>query len=152
MSEDLTHSSVPRKNNRGFTLAEILAALLLMAILVPVTLQAVSVASRAGILGQRKTIAIRIAERVLEEQISSGQLNTAPTSSGSITESNIVYPWTLQIGGWAEDDNTVMNVVTVRVEFNVQGDIYDISASTLYDPSITTTTVTSTPVATTTTP
>ncbi|MEO6568927.1 MAG: prepilin-type N-terminal cleavage/methylation domain-containing protein [Opitutaceae bacterium] len=152
MSEVVPHSNVRRRNNRGFTLAEILAALLLMAILVPVTLQAVSVASRAGILGQRKTTAIRIAERVLQEQISSGQLNTAPTTSGSITESNIVYPWTLKTEGWTEDDNTVMSVVTVRVEFNVQGHVYDISASTLYDPSITTTTVTSTPVATTTTP
>ena len=150
MSERVPHSAVRRNDNRGFTLAEILAALLLMAILVPVTLQAVSVASRAGILGQRKTTAIRIAERVLEEQISSGQLSTAPTTSGSITEANIVYPWTLKTEGWAEDDNTLMNVVTVRVEFNVQGNVYDISASTLYDPSITTTTITSTPVATTT--
>ena len=150
MSEVAPHSNRRRNDHRGFTLAEILAALLLMAILVPVTLQAVSVASRAGILGQRKTTAIRIAERVLEEQISSGQMAIAPTTSGSITESNIVYPWTLQTEPWAEDDQTLMNVVTVRVEFNVQGNVYDVSASSLYDPSITTTTITSTPVATTT--
>jgi hypothetical protein len=43
------------------------------------------------------------------------------------------------------------NVVTVRVEFNVQGNTYDVAASTLYDPTVTTTTVTST-VPTTTTP
>jgi prepilin-type N-terminal cleavage/methylation domain-containing protein len=148
MSEFASHFRRRQSGDRGFTLAEILAALLLMAILVPVTLQAVSVSSRAGILGQRKTIAMRIAERVLEEQIASGQLSTAPTTSGAITESNIVYPWTLKTEGWVEDNNTVMSVVTVRVEFNVQGNLYDVSASTLYDPSITVTTVTSTPVAT----
>ena len=38
----------------GFTLAEVLAALLFLAILIPVTMHGVSVASRAGILGQRK--------------------------------------------------------------------------------------------------
>jgi prepilin-type N-terminal cleavage/methylation domain-containing protein len=148
MSELAIASRSPRRKQRGFTLAEILAALVLLAILVPVTLEAVSVASRAGILGQRKAVAMRIAERVLEEQFAAGQLATSPTSSGAITESNIVYPWTLRIDGWAEDNRITMSVATVTVEFNVQGSVYDVSASTLFNPSITTTIVTSNPVAT----
>jgi prepilin-type N-terminal cleavage/methylation domain-containing protein len=134
---------------RGFTLAEVLAALLLMAILIPVTMHGVTVASRAGMLGQRKTAAIRIAERVLEEQIVSGQMATA-TPNGTIVEGNVSYPWTMRSDPWAEDNNVTMNVVTVRVEFSVQGNTYDVAASTLYDPTIVATTVTSTPVTTTT--
>jgi prepilin-type N-terminal cleavage/methylation domain-containing protein len=134
---------------RGFTLAEVLAALLLMAILIPVTMHGVTVASRAGMLGQRKTAAIRIAERVLEEQIVSGQMDTA-TPNGTVVEGNISYPWTLRSDPWVEDSNITMNIVTVRVEFSVQGNTYDVAASTLYDPTIVATTVTSTPVTTTT--
>ncbi|MEO7414836.1 MAG: prepilin-type N-terminal cleavage/methylation domain-containing protein [Opitutaceae bacterium] len=135
--------------SRGFTLAEVLAALLLMAILVPVTMQGVTVASRAGILGQRKTTAIRIAERILDEQIVSGQLATA-TPYGNVVEGNVTYPWTLKSDAWPEDQNIALTVVTVRVEFNVQGSTFEVAASTLYDPAIVTTTLTSTPVTTTT--
>jgi prepilin-type N-terminal cleavage/methylation domain-containing protein len=131
---------------RAFTLAEVLAALLLMAILIPVTMHGVSVASRAGILGLRKATAMRIAERVLEEQIVSGQIATA-TPYGSIVEGDITYPWSMKSDPWPEDTTISMNVVTVRVEFNVQGSTFDVAVSTLYDPTVTTMTTTSTPVA-----
>lgn len=121
---------------RGFTLAEVLAALLFMAILIPVTMQGVAVASRAGILGQRKSTAMRIAERVLNEQISSSQIGTA-TPYGNVIDGDISYPWTMFTEPWTED---AMTVVTVRVSFDVQGTTFDIAASTLYDPAVTTTT------------
>lgn len=121
----------------GFTLAEVLAALLLMAILIPVTLHGVTVASRAGILGQRKAIAMRIAERVLDEQIVSGQVGSS-TPYGTIVEGSIAYPWTIKSDPWIGDTASTMNLVTVRVEFSVQGNTYDVAASTLYDPAVTT--------------
>ena len=129
---------------RGFTLAEVLAALLLMAILIPVTVHGVSVASRAGTLGQRKATAMRIAERVLEEQIVTGQLATA-TPYGSVVDGDTTYPWTMTSDPWTEDS---MSVLTVRVSFDVQGTTFDVAASTLYDPTATSTT-TSTTTATT---
>lgn len=131
------------RRDGAFTLAEVLAALLLMAILVPVTMQGVTVASRAGTLGQRKATAVRIAERVLDEQIVSRLVGTG-TPYGTITEGDLAYPWTLKSDAWTEDEASTLEIVTVRVEFNVQGITYDVSASTLYDPTITTTTVTST--------
>ena len=132
----------------GFTLAEVLAALLFMAILIPVGMEAVSVASRAGTLGQRKAAAMRIAERVLEEQIVSGQIATA-VPYGTIDEGDFSYPWTLKFDAWTEDDQSTLNVVTVRVEFMVQGGTFDVAVSTLYDPTIVTTVPTSTAIATT---
>jgi type II secretory pathway pseudopilin PulG len=123
----------------AFTLAEVLAALLFMAILIPVTMHGISVASRAGTLGQRKATAMRIAERVIEEQIITGQLATA-TPYGSVIEGDITYPWTMRMEPWGEDTSLTMNVLTVRVEFQVQGNTYDVAASTLYDPNATTTT------------
>jgi hypothetical protein len=134
-----------RLRHRGaFTLAEVLAALLFMAILIPVTMQAVSVASRAGMLGQRKATAMRIAERVLNEQIITGQIGTA-TPYGNVVDGDMTYPWTMVTEPWTEDS---MTVVTVRVTFDVQGNTFDVAASTLYDPAVSTTTTTLAPVTT----
>ncbi len=130
----------------GFTLVEVLAALLLMAILIPVTMEGVSVASRAGTLGQRKAVAMRIAERVLNETIVTGQVTTN-AGSGSVVDGDTTYPWTLTSAPWTED---TMTEITVKVSFDVQGNTYDVSASTLFDP--TTTDTTAATVATTTTP
>ena len=126
----------------GFTLAEVLAALLLMAILIPVTMHGVSVASRAGILGQRKATAMRIAERVLDEQIVTG-LVTAGAANGSIVDGDTTYPWIVKSEPWTED---TMTLVTVRVSFDMQGNTFDVAASTLYDPTATSTTTTTMPV------
>ena len=116
---------------RGFTMAEVLAALLLMAIIVPVALQGVQIASRAGILGQRKAAAMRVAERVLNELIATDGL-TQSTGSGTAAEGDQTYAWTMQTETWPED---AMNVVTVRVVFNVQGNDYNVSLSSIYDPT-----------------
>jgi type II secretory pathway pseudopilin PulG len=115
----------------GFTLAEVLAALLFMAIVIPVTMQGVAVASRAGVMGERKAAAMRIAERVLDEQIATGQIAQA-TPYGTIVDGDLSYPWTLTTESWTED---LMTVVTVRVTFDVQGKTFDVAASTLYDPA-----------------
>ena len=59
-------------------------------------------ASRAGTLGQRKAAAMRIAERVLEEQILTGQMATS-TPYGTIVDGDVAYPWTMRSDPWAED-------------------------------------------------
>jgi len=119
----------------GFTLIEVLAALLLMAILVPVTMEGVSVASRAGTLGQRKAVAMRVAERLLDEMIVTGQV-TSGAATGSIVNGDTTYPWTMKSTPWTED---TMTQITVQVSFDVQGNTYDVSASTLFDATATTT-------------
>ena len=75
-----------------------LAALLLMAIVIPVALQGMSIVSRAAVLGQRKVAAMRVAERVLNEQvvlISQGQV-VENSASGVETDGDTSYPWTMQ--------------------------------------------------------
>lgn len=118
----------------GFTLAEVLAAILLMAVIIPVALGGMSVISRAAVLGQRKVAAMRVAGRVLNEQLlllSQGQ-GAENSASGIETDGGVDYPWTLQAEAWPED---AMTQLTVRVSFKVRGTPYEMKADTLYDPT-----------------
>ena len=127
----------------AFTLVEVLAALALMAIIIPVAMQGMQIASRAGTLGERKATAMRIAESVLNELIVTGQMIQS-TASGSVAENGLTYPWSMKSETWSED---AMSVVTVHVTFSVQGNSYDVAASTLYDPASAATTTTSSSTA-----
>jgi type II secretion system protein I len=122
-----TDPGVPPAPCRAFTLVEVLAALLLMAIIIPVAMEGMSVASRVGVLGQRKAVAMRVAERVLNELIVEGQTQQA-SSSGTAVDGGVSYPWTARVENWTED---AMQQMTVTVQFTVQGSVYDISTTTL---------------------
>jgi prepilin-type N-terminal cleavage/methylation domain-containing protein len=118
---------------RGFTLVEVLASLLLMAIIIPVAMQGMSIASRAGLVSQRKAAAMRVAERVMDEMIATNQLAQNSTS-GSQTDGDTTYAWTTAAESWPTD---TMTQLTVRVTFTVQGHDYEVAASTLFDPATT---------------
>ncbi len=116
---------------RGFTLVEVLAALMLIAIIVPVAMQGLSIASRAGILGQRKAAAMRVADRILNELIITNATQQAGTT-GVATDGDVSYPWSFTAENWTED---AMTLLTVQVTFTVQGENYTVAASTLIDPA-----------------
>src|SRR6266853_4381519 len=58
-----------RSLQAGFTLVEMLAAMLFMAIVIPVALQSLRIASRAGAVAGRKGVAVQLAESKLNELI-----------------------------------------------------------------------------------
>lgn len=120
-----------RPRHRGFTLPEVLASLMLIAVIVPVALQAMTIATRAGVLGQRKAAAVRVAERVLDEMIVT-HAGVGGSAAGSTTERGATYDWTVEAELWSED---VMLELTARVTFTVQGDRHAIAVSTLVDPN-----------------
>ncbi len=112
----------------AFTLAEVLAALLFMAIVIPVAVQGLRIASRAGVLAERKREAVRVAERVLNESIVTTNWNTSALS-GTITEGDRDYRWTLRTEAWPAQ--TAMQLLAVEVTFPVQGEDYQVELSTL---------------------
>jgi prepilin-type N-terminal cleavage/methylation domain-containing protein len=124
---------VTGRDPRAFTLVEILAALLMMGIIIPVAMEGMSVASRVGVLGQRKAAAMRIAEQVLNTVIIEGN-TTRASDSGTIDEGVFSYPWTLRSEPWTSE---AMSQLTVTVSFTVQGNVYDVSATTLLAPAAT---------------
>lgn len=117
-----------KRRRAAFTLAEVLAALLFMAIVIPVALEGLRIASLAGQVGERKASAARVAERVLNELAVTG---AAPggNDSGTILEGQHEYQWTVQSAAWVEDN--ALQETTVRVVYFVQGREYEVTVSTL---------------------
>lgn len=116
----------------GFTLAEVLAALVFLAIVIPVALQGLQIASRAGSVSERKALAARLAENKLNELIVTRQWSSS-SSRGTIQEGLQSYNWRLENQSWPEDG--AMRLVTVWVAMTVQGRDYEVPVSTLVDAS-----------------
>jgi len=114
---------------RAFTLAEVLAALMFMAIVIPVAVQGLRIASRAGEVGERKVVAARIADRVLNELVTTGQWQRS-TQNGTAQEGLREYRWTVRLEPW---NQRALRLVTVQVFFPVQGQEYDVRLSTIVD-------------------
>ncbi len=111
----------------GFTLAEVLAALMFMAIVIPVAVQGLRIASRAGEVAQRKDQAARVAERVLNEHIVTTNWNQS-VQSGTLLEGGLQYRWTLRNELWSQD---AMQSLSVEVVYAVQNQDYSVRLSTL---------------------
>ena len=120
-------TATARKQRRiaAFTLAEVLAALMFMAIVIPVAIEGLHIANRAGVVAQRKTVAARVAERVLNESMIGSQ---SQARNGVVQEGVMEYRWSIRQTTWPED---TMRLVTADVVFSVQGREYDVSLSTL---------------------
>jgi type II secretory pathway pseudopilin PulG len=120
-------TSAPPRGVDAFTLAEVLAALMFMAIVIPVAVQGLQIASRAGAVAERKREAARVAERVLNECIVTTNWNQA-VQSGTVLEAERKYRWTLRTEAWTE---SAMQLLSVEVTFPVQGQDYTVPMSTL---------------------
>ena len=126
------HSSfVIRHSRAAFTLAEVLAAMAFLAILIPVIAECLSIASRAGEVAERKTEAARVADRILNESIVTTNWNQS-SQSGTVNEGVREFDWTLQNEPWNQEP---MRLLTVEVKYKVQGKDYSVQLSTIADGS-----------------
>lgn len=115
------------KRCAAFTLAEVMAALLFLAIVIPVAVEAIQSASLAGEVAARKTVAMRVADRVLNESLVMTNWNNG-TQSGTSTQGGLEFKWTLSSQSWPQD---TMQMVTAEVSFSAQDKQYSVKLSTL---------------------
>jgi type II secretory pathway pseudopilin PulG len=129
----------PTNKNRSaaFTLAEVLAAMLFLAIVIPAAVEALHVASLAGEVAARKGVAARIADRVLNESIVMTNWNLG-SQNGTVTEGAEEFRWTLSSQNWPVD---TMQLLTAEVKFSAQGHDYSVKSSTLANLQTLTTTM-----------
>ena len=119
--------SESRRLEGGYTLAETLAALLFLAIVIPTVVEALHLAGRAGTIAERRAVAARIAERVLNESIVfTNQISG--NRSGVITEGIQDYAWTVTRQNWL---TTPLPLLTAEVQFTVQGRPSSVLLSTI---------------------
>ena len=116
-----------RPHQSGFTLAEVLAAMLFLAIVIPAAVDAMHIASLAGEVAARKGAAARVADRVLNENLVMTNSNLG-TQSGTLTDGAEEFHWTLSSQNWPVD---TMQLLTVEVTFPAQGHDYSVKLSTL---------------------
>jgi len=121
----------PRRHDAAFTLAEVLAALMFLAIVIPVAVEGLEIASRAGEVATRKGYAAQVAEQVLNENLVTTNWNTG-VQNGAIAENGQSYNWTLRNEAWTGDPAmNAIQQVSVDVNYTVQNKVYTVSLSTL---------------------
>lgn len=119
--------AIAQNKRSGFTLAETLAALVFMAIVIPAAVEALRVASGAGEIAVRKGEAAHVADRILNESLVMTNWNTGP-QSGVADEGSDEFHWTLKSQNWPQD---TMELLTANVTFSTQGRQYSVELSTL---------------------
>lgn len=120
-----------RRTRAGFTLVEALAALLFMAIVIPVAVKGLQIASLTGEVAARKASAARIADRLLSENALSPSTQTA-NQNGIVEEGSLTYKYQIRSQTWLVQ---TMRLVTAEVSFTAQGKPYEVHFSTLVDTS-----------------
>ena len=125
-----------RRSMAGFTLAEVLAALLFMAIVIPAAIEGMHVASLAGAVAERKGEAARLAQRLLAENLVNTN-GSQSVQSGTLTEGQRQFDYTLRSDPWTQDPNqNVICQLAVEVKFTAQSRNYSVRMTTLVDTSL----------------
>ena len=124
------HTSHVTRHTSAFTLIEVLAALLFLAIVIPAAVEALHLASLAGEVAVRKGAAARVADRILNESIVTTNWNTG-TQNGTVTEGAQEFRWTLTSQTWPVG---AMELITTEVKYSAQGRDFSVKLSTLANP------------------
>jgi hypothetical protein len=102
-----------------------------MAIVIPVAVEGLRIASLAGEVGERKTRAARVAERLLNESLVTTNWSKS-MQSGTAFEGTHQFRWTLRNEAWSQDANQYApHHLSVEVVYAVQNRDYVVRLSTL---------------------
>jgi len=115
------------KQRMAFTLVEVLAALMLVAIVLPVAMRGISLATSAAGKAKRQMEAASLAEAKLAELIATGEWQSSDLS-GDFGEEWPQYSWSAEV---SESDETVLRQLDIRVEWTARGHTRDVVLTTL---------------------
>jgi hypothetical protein len=108
----------------------VLAALMFMAIVIPVAVEALHVAGVSGEIAVRKAEAARVADAILNRNIVTTNWNQSAT--GTVMQNGHSYQWSLRNETWPADSG--MDLLTAEVGFSVQGRKISLRLCTLENP------------------
>ncbi len=105
----------------GFTLIEVLAAMLLIGIVIPVAMQGVTAATRAGSVARHRTDAATLADSKMAELTVTNAWDGG-TMSGDFGADFPGYSWSATVGAWDGDVNGVgLQQLDVKVTWADRG-------------------------------
>jgi prepilin-type N-terminal cleavage/methylation domain-containing protein len=99
---------IARRPNRrqAFTLIEVLATLLLMAIVLPAVMEGVSIALASASTAHQRTEAAAVAQSQLALLLATGQWSGG-VLAGAVTSNGTTYNWQAAVAAWPLDTTTV---------------------------------------------
>jgi type II secretory pathway pseudopilin PulG len=130
----LVTSAATGKHRRAsaFTLVEVLAAMLFMAMVIPAVVSALQVSSLSGEFATRKAEAARVADRALNENLALSNGGSLSGLNGTVVENGHEFRWTINSQPWSAD--STMQLVTAEVSFTAAGREYSVRLNTLVNP------------------
>lgn len=119
-----------RSRQSGFTLIEVLAAMLLLAIALPVIMSGVTLATRTGDQARRRTEAAGLADSKLSELLATGAWDGGITN-GNFGDDWPDYQWTASVQDWAQGAQSGLQELDVKVSWPGRGGEESVVLSTL---------------------
>jgi len=117
---------------RGFSLIEVLAALLLVSIVLPVVMHGFDVTTSMATVARQKTEAAALADSKMAELLATGDWKNG-VLSGDFSPDQPEYKWVAQIVSWEAGS---LQELDVHVVWTSRGKEYDFMVSTLVDQSV----------------
>jgi hypothetical protein len=105
-----------RRGERAFTFAEILAAMFFLAMVIPVAMKGITIASKAGTVASRKATATQLGDALLNEMAITDEWRGG-SNSGTFEAPNEGFSWEIESSAWEQPG---MTELTVRVRFMVR--------------------------------
>ena len=112
---------------RAFTLVEVLATLVLVAIILPVAMSGISLALETAGVSRRQTEATALAHAKMEEIVATDQLQNAELT-GDFAPDRPEYRWVAQVSNW---QGTQVRQLDVQVSWNQRGRDRSVTLTTL---------------------
>jgi prepilin-type N-terminal cleavage/methylation domain-containing protein len=92
-----THGTCKRQ---GFTLVEMLATILIIALVLPTAMRGIALVTRMASQSNRKIIAATLAEAKMSELIASGEWEHGGLSRGNFGDDYPEYVWDIDVENW----------------------------------------------------
>lgn len=119
-----------RHNSAGFTFIELLATVVLIAIIMPVAMRSVALCTRLGGQSRNQIEAASLASTKLTELTASGDWKTSDRS-GDFGSDWPGYRWTAEVSNWSD---STMSQLDLTVLWDSQGRQRSVTLSTLVNP------------------
>jgi len=111
----------------GFTFAELLATMVLIAIIMPVAMQTIALCTRLAGLSRKETEAASLARAKLTELIASQDWQSG-SKQGDFGSDWPGYQWTTDIGTWTD---SLVSEISLTVRWQSQGLEREVTLGTL---------------------